>query len=45
MSNPFGGGRGTKIHKTGIAMGVTFGGDPAKSDKNTNFLVVMCVRL
>ena len=34
-----------KSTKIGLAMGVTFGGDAAKSGKNTHLLVLMRVRL
>ena len=37
---------GEKIStKIGLAMGVTIGGDAAKIGKNTNFLVIMRVRI
>ena len=45
MSNLFGVGRGPQIYKNVLAMGVTIGGDAAKSGKNTHLLVIMRVRL
>ena len=45
MPNIFGVGRGTQIYKNGLAMGVTIGGNAAKSGNNTHLLVVMRVRL
>ena len=35
---------GWKSTKNGLAMGVTIGGDAAKSVKNTHLLVIMLVR-
>ena len=45
MCNIFGVGRGMQIYKNGLAMGVAIRGNSAKSGKNTNLLVIMCVRL
>ena len=45
MSNIFSVGRGRKIYKIGLAMGIKIGGDDSKSGKNTHLLVVMRVRL
>ena len=36
---------GRKSTNIRLAMGVTIGGDAAKSVKNTHLLVIMCVRL
>ena len=36
---------GRKYTKNGLAMGLTIGGDAAKSGKNTHLSVIMCVRL
>ena len=36
---------GRKCTKIGLEMGVTIGGDAAKSDKNTHLLVIMRMRL
>ena len=36
---------GRKYTKVGLAMGVTIGGDSAKSGENTHLLVKMCMRL
>ena len=36
---------GQKSTKIGLAMGVKIGGDATKSGKNTNLLVIKCVRL
>ena len=38
-------GGGRKSTNIRLAMGVKTGGDAAKSGKNTNLLVIMCVRL
>ena len=35
---------GHKSEKNGLEMGVTIGGDAAKSVKNNHLLVVMCMR-
>ena len=45
VSNLFGVGRRLQIYKIVLAMGVTIGGDAAKSGKNTHLLVIMRVRL
>ena len=45
MSNLFRVGRGHKSTKTGLAMGVTIGGDTTKSGKNTHLLVIMRMRI
>ena len=45
MLNIFSVGMGPQIFKTVLAMGVTIGGDAAKSGKNTILLVIMHVRL
>ena len=36
---------GSKSTKIGLAMGLTIGGDAAKSGKNTHLLVIMRMRL
>ena len=45
MSNIFAVGRGPKIYKNWTNNGVKIWGDAAKIGKNTNLLVIMCVRL
>ena len=45
MSNLFGVGGGLKIYKNGLAMGVTIGGDVAKTGNNNHLLVMMFVML
>ena len=45
MSNRVGVGRGPKIAKDGLSMGVKNGGAAAKSGKNTHLLVIMNIRL
>ena len=45
MYNLFGVGRGPQIYKKRTKMGVTIGGDAAKSGKNTHLVVIMHVRL
>ena len=45
MSNLFGVGRVRKSTKVELTMGVTIGGDAAKSVKNTHLLVVMHVMI
>ena len=45
MSNIFGVGRGAINLKIGLAMGVTIGGNAAKSDKKAHLLVIMRMRI